>query len=467
MNLRLRSHLALCALLPLLSPAQAAVSENSLLIEHVTLIDGTGRPPVPDASILVQGERITRVAAGPIEPPAGTRTLDGSRRYLIPGLMDVHVHLDGGITVTPDGLARPDIDRRKGIRALHSYLYSGVTTIFDAGNNPDHIFALRAQERTGKLVAPRIFATGSLVTYPGSHGSSQVATLVDDWPEAIPALQAHAARQPDLVKLTYEARGWGARPLIPMLPLDLMQKIVEWYNDRGLRVTVHVSGEQQAREAIYAGVDALAHPVIQGPITDQFAKLLGAKGTPMATTLTIGENYSRLVEHPEYLDQPLYRAVLDAAEIARLRTEVRKQWQESTWTWWMKVMTPVAQQNVRKIHDAGGVLALGTDQTIGPAVHRELQLLVGAGITPLQALRIATLNGAIFLGRSLDLGSIEAGKIADLVLLDADPTADIGNVARIVEVIKAGRIIERSALDLPINESGARTGQSTFHDGSK
>jgi imidazolonepropionase-like amidohydrolase len=450
MSLRLHSSL-LWALLPLAVPASTALAENSLLIEHVMLIDGTGRPPVSDASVLVEGERISRVARGHLDVPAGTRTLDARTRYLIPGLMDVHVHLDGGITVTPEGLSRPDTDRQKGIRALHSYLYDGVTTIFDAGNNPDHIFALRAQERAGKLVAPRIFATGSLVTYPGSHGASEAAALIDDWPAGIPVLQAHAARQPDMVKLTYEARGWGARPLIPMLPLDLMQKIVEWYNDRGIRVTVHVSGEQQAREAIYAGVDSLAHPVIQGPITDQFASMLGAKGTPMATTLTIGDNYSRLVEHPEYLDQPLYRAVLDAAEITRLKTQVRKQWQESAWTHWMKVMTPIAQQNVRKIHEAGGVLALGTDQTIGPAVHRELQLLVAAGIPPLQVLRIATLNSATFLGRARDLGSIEEGKIADLVLLEADPTADIGNAARIVEVIKAGRIIERSALDLPVN----------------
>jgi imidazolonepropionase-like amidohydrolase len=122
-----------------------------------------------------------------------------------------------------------------------------------------------------------------------------------------------------MVKFTLEERGWGARPLIPLLPLDLLQNMIEFYNERGIRTTVHASSELRARQAIYAGIDTLAHPVIQGPITESFAKLMAARKIPMATTLTIGENYSRLAEQPEYLDQPLYRAVLDADEIENCR----------------------------------------------------------------------------------------------------------------------------------------------------
>ena len=156
-------------------------------------------------------------------------------------------------------------DFQPGIRALHSYLYSGVTTIFDVGNDPDYIFTLRDRERSGDLVAPRILATGGIVTYPGSHGSSAKATLVDSWPEDIPLVDAHIARAPDIVKFTYEERGWGLRPMIPMLPLDLLQTLIEYYNDHGIRTTVHTAGERRARQAISAGVDSLAHPVIIGP----------------------------------------------------------------------------------------------------------------------------------------------------------------------------------------------------------
>ena len=431
----------------------AAVSARAdLLIENVTLIDGTGRPAVAAASVLIEGERITRVARGTISAPRGATRIDARGKFLIPGLMDVHVHLRGGVSVAKEGLVDGGQNEREGIQALQGYLYSGVTTIYDAGNVPDFILGLRDRERAGDIIAPRIFATGGMVTYPGSHGSGPGATTVDDWPEAIPALEAHIARQPDMLKLTLEERGWGARPMIPLLPVDLMQNIIEFYNERGIRTTVHASSELRARQAIYAGIDTLAHPVIQGPITDAFALLMGAKQIPMATTLTIGENYSRLAEHPEYLDQPLYRAVLDAEEIEQLQSQASPQRRSETWTWWMKLMTPVAQENLRKIHAAGGVLALGTDQSSGPAAHREMELLVAAGIAPIDVIRIATLNAAAFLGRAQDLGSIEEGKLADLVLLTADPTTDIDHAKQIDQVIKAGRIVDRSKLSLPVNQ---------------
>jgi imidazolonepropionase-like amidohydrolase len=198
----------------------------------------------------------------------------------------------------------------------------------------------------------------------------------------------------------------------------------------------------------------LAHPIIQGPISDGFAQLMASTKTPMVSTLTIGEGYSRLVEHPEFLDAPIYRDVFEPELIQMLKTRVRDQYAARAWTTWMKVMTPVAQENVRLIAAAGGVIVLGSDQSSGPASHRELELMVQGGIPALEAIRIATLNAAIFLGKERELGSIEVGKLADLVLLDADPVADISNAQRIVQVIKGGRIIDRGALDLPVNRGG-------------
>ena len=428
-----------------------ATSADTLLIENVTLIDGTGRPSVAGVSVLVDGDRIRQVARGSIDAPHGTNRIDGTGNFLMPGLMDMHIHLRGSVELTPEGLFKVTTDRTRGIRMLHSYLYSGVTSVFDAGNVPDYILGLRADERSGALASPRIYATGAIVTYPGSHGSNEWGTQVDDWPEAIPLLDAHIEREPDLLKLTFEERGWGAREMIPLLPVDLMQQIIHYYNDRGIRTTVHTSSEYRARQAIFAGVDTLAHPIIQGPVTEDFARLMGAKKIPMVTTLTIGENYSRLAEHPEYLDQPLYQATLPAEEIEMLKTERRQEYQERKWTWWMKIMTTIAQENLRMINDAGGVLVAGTDQSSGPALHRELELMADAGIPASEIVRIATLNGAIFLGKERDMGSIEEGKIADMILLSADPTADINNTKEILQVIKGGTLVDRSSLNLPIN----------------
>jgi imidazolonepropionase-like amidohydrolase len=428
--------------------AQAAVRPASaqdagLLIEAVTVIDGTGRPPVDDAYVLVVGNRIQRVSRTAPPAPSGVRRIDGAGKYLIPGLMDMHIHLTGA--------RGGGVNERAGIRALHGFIYSGVTSVYDAGNIPDYIFGLRNRERNGALVAPRIFASGGVVTAPGGHGGGRGATLVDRWPEAIADLDAHLARDPDMVKLTFDEHGWGTRPLIPLLDPDLMQKIGRYLNEHGVRTTVHISHEFRARQAIDAGINTLAHPIIQGPISDDFVSLMASTGTPMVSTLTIGEGYSRLVEHPEFLDTPIYQDVYEPEVIEELRTTTRDAYAARTWTTWMKVMTPVAQENLRLIVEAGGTIVLGSDQSTGPASHRELELMVEGGIPPLEAIRIGTLNAATFLGKQREVGSVEEGKLADLVLLNGNPVTDISNTQDIAMVVKDGVVIDRSALDLPVN----------------
>jgi imidazolonepropionase-like amidohydrolase len=430
--------------LAVLVPGSVAATQNQgLLIEDVTLIDGTGRPAVEHAWVLVEGDRITRVSRSEIVA-TGLRRIDGGGQFLIPGLMDMHVHLSGG-----RGADGPDEDA--GRAALHGFLYSGFTTIYDAGNIPDFIFGLRERERAGSIVSPRIFASGGVVTATGGHGGGRGATLIDSWPEAIAALDVHLARNPDVVKFTFDEHGWGTRPLIPLLDPEVMARAAAYINARGVRTTVHISHEFRARQAIVAGLNTLAHPIIQGPVSEEFVGLMASTRTPMVSTLTIGEGYSRLVEHPEFLDAPLYQAVYPPEMIERLRGPIREQYAARTWTTWMKVMTPVAQENLRLIHEAGGIIVLGSDQSAGPQSHRELELMVEGGISPLDAIRIGTLNAAVFLGKEGDLGSIEEGKLADMVLLGADPRLDISNTQVIEMVIKGGRIVDRGVLDVPAN----------------
>ncbi|WP_404478195.1 amidohydrolase family protein [Novosphingobium sp. BL-52-GroH] len=433
---------ALAATLPL--PALA----GQYVIEHVTLIDGTGAPARPDMTVAVDGDRITAVIPSGIAGTdlAGVR-IDARGKYLMPGLMDVHIHLRSRLTGSIlDTGGKPDMTVAR--QALASYLFDGVTTVFDAGNKADVILPLRNEERAGTLASPRIFATGNLITYPGSHGDA-LAVRISDFEKDKALVDAHIADQkPDLVKFTYDEEGWGARPMITLMPLAELQKLTQYYNQHGIRTTVHVSNEKRAEEAMSVGVDTLAHPVIQGPVSDDFVRLMGAKKTPFATTLTIGENYARLAEHPEYLDQPDYVASFSAREREYLQTTTRAEYQARSWTWWMKLMTPICMENIRKVVAGGGVAALGTDQSSGPAVHREMELLVKSGIPAAQVIRIATLNGAIFLGKEDQLGSVEAGKLADLLLLDADPLTDIDNARRITWVMKGGVIVDESKLAL-------------------
>jgi imidazolonepropionase-like amidohydrolase len=404
----------------------------SLVIANVTLVDGSGRPPVQGVTLVIEGDRFVSISPNDKAPPSAGTRIDGTGKWAIPGLMDMHVHLRGGV------------------RALHGYLYSGVTSIYDAGNDPEVIFSLREQERAGAIVAPRIFATGAVVTAPGGHGG-QGAVGVEDLARDREKLDEHIARKPDVLKITQDEHGWGTRPMIRYLPADLLEEIVRYYHEHGIRTTIHVSNELRAWEAIYSGIDTLAHPVIQAPVSDRYLNMMKVKRIPQVSTLTIGEGYSRLVDHPEFLDEPLYRATLSSEEIERLRTTTRKEWESRRWTQWMKVMTPVAQENLKRLHEAGGLVVVGTDQSLGAAVHREMELLVEGGISPLDALTMATRNGAVFLGRERDLGTIEEGKIADLVLLDANPADNIDNAKKIHAVIKAGVVVDRSALEIPAN----------------
>lgn len=197
----------------------ASAAMGDIIIEDAVLIDGSGRQAIANVSVMLKGNRIHEIRRGKFakKDRKSAQVIKARGKYLVPGLIDAHIHLVGSVKVTKDGLREVALDREKGIRALNGYLYSGVTSVYDSGNVPDYIMELREQERSGIIASPRIFATGGIVTYPGSHGSGPGATLVDDWPEAKSLLDKHIARKPDMLKVTLEERGWGARPMIPIL----------------------------------------------------------------------------------------------------------------------------------------------------------------------------------------------------------------------------------------------------------
>jgi imidazolonepropionase-like amidohydrolase len=446
----------------------------SFLLRDARLVDVVRQQVVERTSVLVAGGRIvatgdddevtaaaraTVVAAGAGE----AEVLDCSGRFLLPGLIDSHVHLHSGRHRGPsqhEPVPEHDVEVDEAVlrSRLHSFLYCGVTSVYDAGNDASRIYRLREQTRSGELLGPRVFCAGPFVTCTGGHGSGFGDTVsVDSLPGDLPALRAHFASRPDLVKITYDEHNWGVRPLIPVLQRDVLAGIVAAAHDAMLRVTVHVSNELRAREAIAAGADSLAHPVIQSPATPELAWMLAAKQIPVASTLAIGDRYVRLADDPGYVDGGFYGACLDAAEREHLRTVEHAAQRANRWADWMRVMTPVAQENLRALVAAGGLVATGTDLSLGPEMHRELELLQGAGIPPAEVLRAATLNGAIFLGRRADLGSVEAGKLADLLLVEEDPTRDVTALATIAAVFKDGEAVARERLDLP-----GETGNGSF-----
>ena len=452
MNYRPKLLTLLCALLCLAAPSTyAAQRGDAVLIEGVTLIDGTGKPAQPNTWVLIEAGRFTRISNAPMRVGRHVARVDGRGKFLIPGMMDVHIHLLGG-GAWRDSSAQSDrpVDFDVGLRTLHGFLYYGFTSVYDAGNNPQFITALRDRERRNEIVSPRLFATGRLLSYPGSWSVGYAGIGVRDWPETIADLDAQLALQPDVQKITYETMGVGPNPLVKSLPKELMRQMIEYLHARGVRTTAHVSNEQMARDAIAAGIDSLAHVPATGVLTRDFVELVAAKRLPIQTSLAVFDEIIAMREGVDFLRTPEYRAVVDARE-PEVREQARQRYLKLGWSDWFAAIYPYAARNLQRIHAAGGLLVLGTDRSFAPAALRELELVVAAGIPPLDALRIATLNGAIFLGRESELGSIEPGKLADMVLLNADPTRDIRNVREIAGVWKAGVAIDRATLQLPIN----------------
>ncbi|MEE8307757.1 MAG: amidohydrolase family protein, partial [Gammaproteobacteria bacterium] len=255
---------------------------DTLIIDNVILIDGTGAPPMPGTTVVVEDTRIAAVSPVSVSVPRGATVIDGTGQYLIPGLMDTHIHLDGGRKgMVTEGQRTLTMDMESGIKALHGYLYSGVTTVYDSGNHAQFIFRMRKDERAGKIVSPRIFATGPVVAFPGGYASGMGSTTVGSWDD-IENLDKLLALNPDMVKFVFDPQGRITNPLRPTFPPELLKRLVQHCQSRGFRTTIHAPSEALARQAVDAGVNALAHVMIAGRINPSFAQFMAAKQIPIS-----------------------------------------------------------------------------------------------------------------------------------------------------------------------------------------
>jgi imidazolonepropionase-like amidohydrolase len=419
------------------------LSAQSLLVKNVTLIDGTGAPSVVGASVLVEDGRFAKVANGDITASPGATVVDGTGKFLMPGIIDSHIHLPGGRAGA--GNREMVIDRPFGLKSLAAYLYSGVTAFYDSGNNAEYIYQMREDERAGRILSPRIYATVSLIAPPEGHGCCAGGTVVNDYEDGVKKLDALFKMKPDLLKFTRERRGMG--PVgrnIPLLEQDLMNKLVAYAHENDIRTTVHVSELALARESIEAGADAFAHTVYLDEANKDFADIVADRGIILSTTMT------RIEADTSFLDDPLFVATIP--EDARREIRASERFNGSPYTGWLSSLRPAIMKNIKTLHDAGVILAMGTDRSLGPFPHQELRVIVESGISPIEAIRMGTLNAAAYIGVANEIGSIEEGKLADMLLLNADPTVDISNTMEIHSVYKGGVWIDRAALDVPANQ---------------
>jgi Tol biopolymer transport system component/imidazolonepropionase-like amidohydrolase len=386
------------------------------LIRNVRIIDGTGVPITAPRDILIERGLISQVTPAGTVSSGKARVLDAAGRVVIPGLIDLHAHV-----------MRPDL--------LPGSLYFGVTTLRDQGASMAPMVGYADAFAAGVLPGPRV-----------DYGGFQ---FYSDWPfddEQGRGIEPEA--DPDHVKRAVSlAEAFGAQHIKTRTfrRWDINARMIAEAHRRGMRVTGHCAHQLPL---VAAGMDAKEHIGLcetrgNTYLYDDLIQLFRAAGIAVVPTIVYIDLAVRLNEQPALLDDDSELAPFVPARdsfewMLKLSPAERQEWADDV---------RHAREATIKLSLAGVTIGTGTDVwQIPTGVHMELEQLIAAGLTPMQAIRAATGDAARILGADRDLGTIEVGKRADLVILDADPLADIRNTRRIWQVVQDGRMVDRSAI---------------------
>jgi imidazolonepropionase-like amidohydrolase len=435
-----------------LSP-DTAIAET-VAISGVRLIDGQGGPVLEDATLLIKNGRIEAAGAG-VRIPRGARYLDYHGRTIMPGLISDHSHV-GQISGTQNGAQ--NYTRANIVGELEQYRRYGVTTVTALGLNGPLFETLRAEAHLGHIDGSDLFGVDRGIGAPDGAPPQAMLKVASDQldrpttvQEARAAVRRMAAHHTDLVKLWLDDFG-GSVPT--KIKPQIYQAVIDESHRLGLRVAAHIHDLVDAEAIVDAGADILAHGVRDQPVPPEFIAKLKRKGVWYIPTLALDEATFAWADQAPWTLSPFARVAL-SPELAREIDDPawRRQTLASPETASARRSLSMNLQNLKTLYDAGVRIGFGTDsgatalRVPGIAEHRELALMVEAGLSPLQALTIATRNFAALLKRT-DRGVLTAGRRADLIVLAADPTTSIAASELIVEVWQAGRAIPGP---LPLN----------------
>lgn len=398
------------------------------------------------ATVVVSGEKITRVVTGPVEITAG-ELVDLSGKTLVPGLFDLHVHMGpsaaGGAVFLEDPMTPH----------LKAMLRRGVTSFLDLGTG-DAIFEARSRVRDGRWLGPNMYVAGPLITPPGGHpcyeGQPALGCVLLSDPAQISRLDPVFARAPDVLKVVIES-GSATRPL-PQLAAGVIGAVREAADRQGIKVIAHVSEASDIELALAHGITRFAHVPLRDDISPELASRLAQLGAVFVPTLAVVDAPVRLFEdHFDELDDPAITDDVPAEVIAAIRspafqTAVRS---KSYGEFWLSAQEHV-NTNVQTLKNAGVKILAGTDAGNdgtfhGRAVLRELELYVELGFTTAETLTAATRDAADFLGSS-ERGRIAEGAFADLLIVEGDAEADITALRATDSVYLKGALLDRTRL---------------------
>jgi imidazolonepropionase-like amidohydrolase len=436
------------------------------VITNVAVIDGLGNSPVTGQDItLVDGKIAAISATGSVKAPDGALKIDGTGMTAMPGLMDLHIHLQGGWGngLIPGERYKVRLDDESVQQLLSGYVYSGVTTVLDVGGDHNYLLNKRKQINGGELFGPRFFTTGAPWSQSpsgwdaGDTGSSGGSVKVNDLDKLPEEMARYKADGIEIIKL-YAGLGSVA-----------MQAIIEEAHKHDILTIADLWMLNLHRPLMQTtGLDGWAHsaPFAVAPKSDH--EWMAENNRFVIATANVGEKLGGMRVKDEkgqrlMLKQPLIVDIWGKDEVNEfydVYPQIRENYYEGPRSFYqsnnfgdLTTFRETMLANIKASFDAGVVVACGTDDVYasmwpGESTHREMELYVMAGVSNLEAIKACTFNAAKVLRREKEFGSLQIGLSADLVLVQGDPSKNIDDTRNVQQVFMGGKQVDRDSLKL-------------------
>lgn len=424
-------------------PKEAGAPEKPevIVFNGAKIIDGTGKAPSDEASLVVRGDTIIKIARGAsVRVPIGARVIDAHGKFIMPTLVCAHVHL--GLAKGPTS-ASSNFTPENVERQLQHYAQYGVGTVMSLGTDHDSIYEIRDKRRhqlihgAYVLTAGRGFGVDKCLP-PVAMGMDHTYRPGTS-EEAAREMAELANHHPDIVKIWVDDNNGKCSKMSP----EIYKTVIREAHRRGMRVAAHIWYLEDAKALVALGVDILAHSIRDLPVDQQLIDSMKRKGVFLVPTLDLDEAAFVFADKPSWMSSEFFTKAVEPGALDQLEAPkyVPKPFEKDAFA--------VAKKNLKTLFDAGIKIGFGTDSGAkleriqGFAEHRELQLMVESGLTPLQAIQCATKNSAELLGISKTTGTLATGKRANFIVLDADPSTDISNTEKISAVYIDGHQVPR------------------------